>query len=188
MKKILCIGDSNTYGYDPRLYIGDRYPEGVRWTSCLSDCDVINRGLNGMKIPLRYERYIGLIRLENPDMVTVMLGTNDILSGVSAEQTSERMDDFISHIRAESKNVLLIAPPHLQFGEWVQSEDYLDESCELADLYREVAKKNGCMFADAGEWDIELSFDGVHFSEEGHKSFAQKLKELLDGDKGNGHK
>lgn len=188
MKKILCIGDSNTYGYDPRSYIGDRYPEGVRWTSCLSDCDVINCGLNGMKIPLRYERYIGFIRLENPDLVTVMLGTNDILSGVSAEQTSERMDDFISHIRGESKNILLIAPPHLQFGEWVQSEDYLDESCELADLYREIAKENGCMFANAGEWDIELAFDGVHFSEEGHKRFAQKLNELLDGDKGNGRK
>lgn len=179
MKKILCIGDSNTYGYDPRSYFGDRYPEGVRWASCLSDCDIINRGLNGMKIPLRYERYIGLIRLENPDLVTVMLGTNDILSGVSAEQTSERMDDFISHIRGESKSVLLIAPPHLQLGEWVQSEDYLDESCELAELYREVANENGCMFADAGEWDIELTFDGVHFSEEGHKRFAQKLNELL---------
>ena len=71
----------------------------------------------------------------------------------------------------------LIAPPHLQLGEWVQSEDYLDESCELAELYREVANENGCMFADAGEWDIELTFDGVHFSEEGHKSFAQKLNE-----------
>ena len=39
------------------------------------------------------------------------------------------------------------------------------------------------VFADAGEWDIELTFDGVHFSEEGHKSFAQKLNELLDGGK-----
>ena len=179
MKKILCIGDSNTYGYDPRSYIGGRYPEGVRWTSCLSDSFVINRGLNGMKIPMNYERYLGLIRLENPDLVTVMLGTNDILSGVSAEQTSKRIDAFISHIRDEGKRILLIAPPHLQFGEWVQSEDYLDESCELAGYYREVANNNGCMFADAGEWDIELTFDGVHFSEEGHKIFAQKLNDYI---------
>ena len=28
--KILCIGDSNTYGYDPRSYLGDRYPAEVR--------------------------------------------------------------------------------------------------------------------------------------------------------------
>ena len=178
MKKILCIGDSNTYGYDPRSYIGSRYPDVVRWTSCLSDRFVIKRGLNGMKIPMNYERYLGLIRLENPDLVTVMLGTNDILSGVSAEQSSKRIDAFISHIRDEGKSILFIALPHLQFGEWVQSADYLDESRELADLYREVANNNGCMFADAGEWGIELTFGGVHFSEEGHKRFAQKLNEL----------
>ena len=43
--KILCIGDSNTYGYDPRSFFGDRYPEDVRWTDNLGACEVINRGL-----------------------------------------------------------------------------------------------------------------------------------------------
>ena len=179
MKKILCIGDSNTYGYDPRSYIGDRYPEGVRWTTRLIDCDVINRGLNGMKIPLRYDRYSGMIRLEKPDLITVMLGTNDILSGISAEQTCGRMNAFISHIRSEGRPVMLIAPPHLQFGEWVMNEDYLDESRELAGLYQEAAEDNGCMFADSGEWDVDISFDGVHFSEEGHGRFAEKMNEIL---------
>ena len=26
MKRILCFGDSNTYGYDPRSYFGSQYP------------------------------------------------------------------------------------------------------------------------------------------------------------------
>ena len=34
-KRILCLGDSNTYGYDPRSYVGGRYPETVRWTGRL---------------------------------------------------------------------------------------------------------------------------------------------------------
>ena len=116
---------------------------------------------------------------EKPDLITVMLGTNDILSGISAEQTCRRMNAFISHIRSEGRPVMLIAPPHLQFGEWVQSEDYLDESRELAGLYREAAEDNGCMFADSGEWDVDISFDGVHFSEEGHGRFAEKMNEIL---------
>lgn len=37
--KILCIGDSNTYGYDPRSFFGDRYPEDVRWTDNLGACE-----------------------------------------------------------------------------------------------------------------------------------------------------
>ena len=33
--RILCYGDSNTYGYDPRSYLGGRYPASVRWTALL---------------------------------------------------------------------------------------------------------------------------------------------------------
>ena len=33
MKQVLCFGDSNTWGYNPKT--GDRFPWGVRWTSIL---------------------------------------------------------------------------------------------------------------------------------------------------------
>ena len=179
MKRILCIGDSNTYGYDPRSYIGDRYPKEVRWTDRLHGFEVINRGLNGAKIPFGFERQLGIIRAEEPDLIIVMLGTNDVLSGVIAEQIAERMDNFISAVKEVGKDILLISPPPVEFGEWVQSEDYLDEACELAELYREVAEKNECMFADAGGWDVDLAYDGVHFSEEGHVTFARRLEEII---------
>ena len=32
---MLCFGDSNTYGYDPRSYLGSRYPTEERWTGIL---------------------------------------------------------------------------------------------------------------------------------------------------------
>ena len=179
MKRILCIGDSNTFGFDPRSYIGDRYPEEVRWTDRLPGFEVVNRGLNGAKIPLNYERQIEIIRAVEPDLIIVMLGTNDILSGISAEQTAKRMDNFISAMKEEGKAIILISPPPVEFGEWVQSEEYSDEACELAEMYRKVAEKNGCMFADAGKWGVELTYDGVHFSEEGHDTFARRLEELL---------
>ena len=28
--KVICFGDSNTYGYDPRSYFGGRYPRDSR--------------------------------------------------------------------------------------------------------------------------------------------------------------
>lgn len=80
--KILCIGDSNTYGYDPRSYLGDRYPAEVRWTDRLGDCETINCGVNGMTVPRESSRYIGLIRINEPDLITVMLGTNDLFSRI----------------------------------------------------------------------------------------------------------
>lgn len=47
-KRILCFGDSNTWGFTP--ITGERYPEGVRWTSLLGEytgAQIIEEGLNG---------------------------------------------------------------------------------------------------------------------------------------------
>ncbi len=49
----MCFRDSNTYGYDPRSYLGGRYPKSVRWTGRLEadDWEVFNLGENGHPIP-----------------------------------------------------------------------------------------------------------------------------------------
>lgn len=177
--KILCLGDSNTYGYDPRSYIGSRYPESVRWTSGLEGNEVINCGLNGMTVPRSHNRAAGLIRSNDPDLVVVMLGTNDLTGGLSAEQIAERMEAFLDSISSLGRPVLLIAPPVLQYGEWVMDDDIIEESGRLGDVYRELAERKGCLFADAGKWGIEMTFDGVHFSPEGHSVFAEHMNNLL---------
>ena len=177
--KILCIGDSNTYGYDPRSYLGSRYPAEVRWTDRLNKCEVINCGVNGMTVPRNHLRAVGLIRTYDPDLVIVMLGTNDLFSGLSAEQIASHMEGFIDPIIKEGKPVLLISPPLLQYGDWVLDDDLVEESENLGEMYRKLADRKGCMFADAGKWDIGMTFDGVHFSPEGHAVFAQKLQEYL---------
>ena len=42
-----------------------------------------------------------------------------------------------------------------------------------------LAKQMDLRFADAGKWDIPLAYDGVHFTEQGHKAFAAGLLEAL---------
>lgn len=108
--KILCYGDSNTYGYDPRSFIGDRYPADARWVELLAKetgWEIINRGLNGWEIP---EQDIPLPN--DLDLLIVMLGTNDLLQGADAETADGRMETFLRcSPLAEGKQILLIAPP-----------------------------------------------------------------------------
>ena len=160
MKKIICIGDSNTYGYDPRSYFGSRYPDSVRWTDRLNADAVINLGINGMTVPSNHSAYVNLISKENPDLITVMLGTNDLLQGVDPARIADRMNDFLTSISKLHKRILLIAPPTLQYGEWVQSNDLIENSRNLAVLYRDLADGKGCLFADAGEWKDSV-FTGI---------------------------
>ena len=42
-----------------------------------------------------------------------------------------------------------------------------------------LAERLGIRFADAGKWDISLAYDGVHFTEQGHRAFAVGLLEEL---------
>ena len=53
------------------------------------------------------------------------------------------------------------------------------ESINLAEEYKLLAETLNIPFVDTRHWNIELTFDGVHFAEEGHHTFAEKLgKEL----------
>ena len=62
---MLCFGDSNTYGYDPRSYLGSRYPTEERWTGILKGrgWEILNCGENGREIPHRASELEALDRL-----------------------------------------------------------------------------------------------------------------------------
>ena len=177
---LLCIGDSNTYGYDPRSYFGDRYPADVRWTERLGTWKTVNCGMNGLAVPFNHTVFTDLIRSNSPDVVAVMLGTNDLLEGSNAETTAKRMEAFLTDIKDICPKLLLIAPPPMQPGEWVQSQKQIDESVKLGQEYCELAKKLEIYYADAGEWHAELAYDGVHFTPKGHKAFAEGLCAVLN--------
>ena len=81
-RTVLCYGDSNTYGYDPRSFLGDRYAKDIRWTGILdgtSDWSVTCCGQNGREIPTQprqWEEVRELLRQAGPDVFAVMLGSN----------------------------------------------------------------------------------------------------------------
>ncbi len=186
VKRIVCIGDSNTYGYDPRSFAGSRYPEGVRWTGILKAAgfEVINLGQNGLCIPpkVQFRLFQDMIRSYMPaDVIIVMLGSNDLLNGSTVSEAAEKMSAFLQACKeaAPDSALLLVAPPPMQVGEWVQTKDLIEKSLELGKTYRALAERQGVLFADSGRWEIPLTYDGVHFTEEGHRRFAEGIAAAL---------
>lgn len=174
---VICFGDSNTYGYDPRGYFGGRYDGDNRWVDIIAaetSWTVCNMGENGREIP-----FVAPTFSANTDLLIVMLGTNDLLQGRSPEQAAERLERFLAAVPLDRNKILLIAPPPMAMGEWVPNSQLIDDSRTFARLCQTLAKQMGIRFADAGRWDIPLAYDGVHFTEQGHKAFAIKLLEKL---------
>lgn len=176
--RILCFGDSNTYGYDPRSYFGDRYPAEDRWVDILAKktpWELINAGANGREIP-RHPYPLRLLSQHAPvDVFLVMLGTNDLLQGASPLEAAARMEAFLNQLLTSCKNILLVAPPPMKRGAWVPSDKLVSASIQLTEAYKSLAQKLNIPFADTRGWNVELAFDGIHFTESGHRTFAEKM-------------
>lgn len=174
---VICFGDSNTYGYDPRDYFGGRYDADSRWVDILAaetGWTVCNMGQNGREIPSAAPAFPA-----DTSLLIVMLGTNDLLQGRSPEQAAERLERFLSDIPLHRSKILLITPPPMTLGAWVPNQQLIDDSRAFARLCQTLAERLGIRFADAGKWNIPLAYDGVHFTEQGHRAFAIKLLEEL---------
>ena len=179
MKTILCYGDSNTWGYDPRDLIENRYPAEIRWTDALSDrYRVLNLGLNGRTVlPSQWElSYLQEMLDRNaPDAVTVLLGSNDLLEGRSPRETGEAMKSLLLFLQQRPMTLLLLGLP----------------PCRIPGLPEKIRETNLCYQALARELGIsylpldalEIACDGVHLSEDGHRLLGRlagaKLEALL---------
>jgi len=188
---VFCFGDSNTYGYDPRSFYGDRYPAEVRWTGLLSRATgwrVLEAGQNGREIPRRNAELEALARLPERcgdiDVFIIMLGSNDLLMHpvFLAEDVAARMEVCLTVLKETlpSTKILVVSPVPMVPGTWVPEERLVAESARLAECYRALAERMDVSFADAADWGVELLFDGVHFSEAGHRAFAAGIQTALE--------
>ena len=197
--KIICYGDSNTYGYDPHGGMLLRYDAAGRWVDLVGNtlpesCKIFNAGQNGREIPDNgWESAEGvamqLAAATEPgcaggkqDLIIIMLGSNDVLlDGLSAEKTAMKMKRFLGAVKMEApgRQILIIAPVSFRKGYWVPDQRYIEESEKLPGLYEQLACEMDVYFADANEWGVSLTDDGVHFMEEGHKAFAEGLTKQL---------
>lgn len=184
--RVLCFGSSNTYGYDPRNYIADRYPPDARWPDLLAEktgWEVVNMGLNGRRVPRResdYEMFLELLAAKGPaDLLLIMLGSNDIFNGMKAPRVALRMETFINLIPLEREKIVLLGQPPAQRGTWIPDDKLIIETARLNEEYAALAEKMGVRFIDGSDWGAIMCHDGTHFTEEGHRAFAEGLYRAL---------
>lgn len=174
---VTCFGDSNTYGYDPRSFLGGRYDPDHRWVDILAaqtGWTVYNMGQNGREIPTSPPALPS-----DTDLLILLLGTNDLLQGLTPEAATAKLERFLHKIPIPPEQILLIAPPPMALGEWVPSQQLIEYSCTFAQNCTALAQQLGIPFANAGDWNISLAYDGVHFTQEGHRAFAAGLLNRL---------
>ena len=205
-KRIVCFGDSLTWGADPAG--GPRLEE--RWPLVLQDelgsgYTVIEEGLGGRTIaaddPVEGEKnglrqILPCLETHSPfDLLIVMLGTNDCKRkyNYSDLDIAWGMERFLEkvflhrHFRAEDGyQMLLIAPPpinegiqHSPLGDLFACEEGRARSEHLADSFRPLAERFGCRFMDAAQYAHSSPIDGIHMNAVNETRLAHAIAERV---------
>jgi lysophospholipase L1-like esterase len=208
MKRILCYGDSNTWGYDPVTM--DRFDRDTRWTRVLgialgNGYEVIEEGLNGRTTvwddPIEgyksgKDYLIPCLESHKPlDLVIILLGTNDLKTrfGLSAYDVAEGArvlvgiaQGSLAGVNGRSPQVLLLAPPPTttlsEYAEMFIGAE--EKSKKFSRYFAQIAQEMGCVFLDTGTVIVSSPLDGIHFEAGEHRKLGQavalKVRELLE--------
>ena len=209
MTRVLCYGDSNTFGYNPAD--GMRFPEDIRWTGRLATLlgdgyRIIEEGCNGRttvyddpvepwKNGLPYLR--PCLHSHRPvDIVILLLGSNDLKDafGLSPEDIAKGAGTLVKAIQGFTiekqgfvPEIILVSPPEIGHGIRKSAfygqfkEDAIHRSRQFPQHYRKIASIYGCVFFDSSEWVQPSGIDSLHLDEEGHSVLAGKLCEVIKG-------
>lgn len=208
-RRVLCFGDSNTYGHSAEKNI-NRYDEHTRWPMALAkklgtEGTVIEEGFSGRTTifddPVEGGYKSGLAYLppclmsHNPlDIVVLMLGTNDAKERFSmnaftiAQCVGELVDLIARYGRTadgDPPKVLLISP--IEVGDWLMETEmgfiFGPRSIEIARAFptqfAKVAQEKGCEFLDAAKVAKPAFEDAIHLSREGHARLAEAVYEKI---------
>lgn len=202
MKKILCYGDSNTFGFIPKIC--GRYDKNTRWSGRLSELlkdnyEVIEEGMNNrtgfFKNPEGLKQSGGeylSIYLQNHkdiDICILALGTNDAQFFYNLDRKSAELGlmNLISAIREVNLDTKIVIVPPVKITENILhsgfammfNSDSIEKIREVFDVFKIVADKENCYYFDFNEIVSPSQEDGIHYSEASHKIIADKLSEYI---------
>lgn len=207
MKRILCYGDSNTWGY---ISGSDhlRYNSNERWTKLLQknlgqDFEIIEEGLNSRTLCSNDNRpgkegrngfeYLKpcMDSHDKFDTIVIMLGTNELKHDFNntPEDIVEMLDKYVNFIQNYKSQIDKTSPDIIISGlplvkentDYSRKEDKYkgaaEKSKKLNILLEKYCKNKHITYLNND--DLTVGVDGVHLTKESHSALALRLSKLF---------
>ena len=207
-KRILCYGDSNTWGY---ISGSDhqRYGKEERWTKLLAKLlgnqfEVIEEGLNsrtlisndprpGKEGKNGAEYLIPCLDTHDPiDLVILMLGTNELKNTYqkSAEEIGNLLEEYFVKVILGRKSqladtypkLLIVTPPVVREDtEYCKTKDKYLGAMQKSKKLNEIYQTIATKYSCyfIGNDYLTTGSDGVHLTKESHEKLAEMLRDKI---------
>lgn len=199
MRRVLCYGDSNTFGTAPMRSLAEDpiHPKHIRWAGVMATelgvgWDVVVEGLPGRTTvhddPVEGEHRNGLrtlraiIESHRPlDLLILLLGTNDTKQRFALGPQDIALG--VARLIREAQEtghvaqVLVICPPPVrERGDLAEIFTGAEARCEgLSEHMARFAGENIAAFMDAGTVIKVDPVDGVHWSADSHDALGRAV-------------
>ena len=200
MKKIICYGDSNTFGFNPKD--GSRFDENTRWTAILqknteTEYEVINEGMcdrtgfvnNPKGFLFSAQKHFPklILKSEDIDLLIIWLGTNDLQFqyDISIGAIEKGLENLIKLAQPKAKNIIIIPPVVLSekviegYFNFQFNETSIVKSRKIGRIYRQISNAYHCNYFDINKFTSPSDLDGLHYDENSHKIIADKLTKFI---------
>ncbi len=173
---------------DDILILGDSQVRFVSWGELLGRGDVIGRGIDGDTVAGVRAR-LADDKDSTPRAVILIVGTNDVLRGVSVAELRKDFDLLINEARVawpQAKLLVVSVPP---VASWVERQAQRNQTVKQINAWLREATESATQaeFVDlagkisdqAGALRQEMTMDGIHLSAAAYERLRVLLNERL---------
>lgn len=197
MKKILCYGDSNTFGFNPLDF--SRFDESTRWTSILqknlkNEYEIIEEGMcdrtgfvdNPKGDLYSAQRHFSDCLTKFFDIIILAIGTNDLQFqyDIEFDVVQKGLKTLINKAKEKSEKIIIIPPVILGknilegYFKIQFDEKSIKKSREIGEIYKKISKDLNCYLFDINEF-AKPANDGLHYDAKTHKMIGDKLTRYI---------
>jgi len=158
------------------VMLGDSLTAGGDWKVLLDRPDVANHGIPGDTVRGVIARVPEVVALR-PEVVVVMIGINDLLSGRAVDEVAAEHAELIRQLAPRARVIVQTLLPVRDVPVGRHAIAVLNEklvaacaanACELVDIGRAMTGPDGKLAA-------ELTTDGLHLTEAGYRRWRDVL-------------
>lgn len=165
------------------VFLGDSLTHAGRWEEFFPNVDIFNHGIPG-EISIEILSRLDGVLQKQPDIIFVMMGINDLGSGLNSEEILSHYNQLIDRVKRNSKAKLIVQsllPVNFELFPITifSAEDILRAN----ELLQSLCKKEEIIFVDlyssfATDSDKLLknyTYDGLHLNDTGYCVWKNRL-------------